>query len=1371
MDNRLLFAARWIGWLPLVALCCAWHAPAHAAIEAIGPGLEPFSLSATELLGAAELPAPREKYASTILLDAVRYEFDERQCVRVTLHRIYRIDTTAAIDRHGQVETSWEPRRQERPTIRARVVTPDGREHPFDTATLDDDALPDADMRIFNDLRLLRGPLPAIGVGSVVELEIVTNDLEAPFSSGRTFARYLGVEGPVEQTVITVIAPASVPLRHATRRLEEGRISERTVDGRRQLTLTQGPIAIDFDRVYEESAGEQPLWPQFLFATGESWAAVEADYEALAASAIRPEEVRALLPRPLPANRDELIAALLEKLHDRVRYTAVLFGQGKIVPNPPAVTLERRFGDCKDKSVVLASMLRAAGIPALLALVNADLGVDLDPTLPGIGAFNHMIVHVPGESPLWLDATAEHLRVGELPFEDTSRLALVIGGEGEPLVRTPAAHPEANFVQETLEVRLAEYGAAALSVSGRSRGSAATYLRAAIRDTAKSATRDRDEFLSSAYSAESVSRVEASDEPVSGMLRYQLELANYSLATTDFGEAFTTLPIESLFAGFPYGLRSPRGDTEADEEEPPAPRTLDWVFEPFIMEHVIRFIPPDGFQLRALPPDQELGFGPAVLTQQFEAAQDGVVTARFRISSGRGRYTPDEGRNFQQEYLTQSSRLTVELRFDHEATAQIAAGDEREGLARHAEFVATHPSKAIHHMRASRDLVALGLVDEARDEARKAAQLEPKNPRAFSNLGTILEFGELGKRFSAGMDRAGALRAHREAIRLDPKDKWLLSSVAYLSEVNDEGQRYGRGADLATAIATYRELLDEYPNWRDGQALLVQALWQDGQFEEIEPVAARIPDVRYTATLRFAARAKVKGVDMALRENAGRGDASSRRMPIQGAIPMLWMQRDYALARELIEKSGAERWMDPRDGVGQMLRKTVPNESLPAPARTAAGAADAFMRIVMRTRGETGDLRPLLSQRLADWGYAEQVLKQFDWSRYARIGGLRQFVTQYSDVFNDLVLSNLEYEELDAAGEARRVLVGMGNLPAQTLYVVPESDGWRILTLETYLAPVGREALARLDAGDANTARAWLELVREVLGRGAAGESDLPRRFAAALPREAPETDLAGMRLAAHMILFANSEAGATLAEVEAASRSAETDAQRALWETLIYMAAELEGNRPAMTSSADRIVAANRDTDPFIFRGRAYLQLGQWQEAERIGREWRAKDPTNDMARNFLLAALNGQSRYHEGLELLAPTVRRRQANADQLNAYAWQALLADEIDDSAIEAAENAFKQQSRRDFASGHTLACVYAASGRIAESRKVLLEMSEQMPDFNVQSGDVWLIRGLMAEELGRTKLAAEAYRLADEPTWPDPSSSFAVAAARLSQLEP
>ena len=82
-------------------------------------------------------------------------------------------------------------------------------------------------------------------------------------------------------------------------------------------------------------------------------------------------------------------------------------------PRPPAESFRRRFGDCKDKAVLLSALLRRLGFDAAPALVDADGGRLLPDKLPSAGVFDHCIVRLRHASATcWIDATRTHQGTG-----------------------------------------------------------------------------------------------------------------------------------------------------------------------------------------------------------------------------------------------------------------------------------------------------------------------------------------------------------------------------------------------------------------------------------------------------------------------------------------------------------------------------------------------------------------------------------------------------------------------------------------------------------------------------------------------------------------------------------------------------------------------------------------------------------------------------------------------------------------------------------------------------------------------------------------------------------------------------------------------
>lgn len=148
----------------------------------------------------------------------------------------------------------------------------------------------------------------------------------------------------------------------------------------------------------------------------------------------------------------EVVAAALDFVQREVRYVSLSIGDSSHAPADPAVTLERRYGDCKDKSLLLVGLLAEAGVEAQPVLVNTQLGRRVGDRLPGPNAFDHAIVRarVDGQW-LYVDPT----RNPELgTFADRSPADF---GQGLPVARGVAgleAFPEVPPTPEpAVEVR------------------------------------------------------------------------------------------------------------------------------------------------------------------------------------------------------------------------------------------------------------------------------------------------------------------------------------------------------------------------------------------------------------------------------------------------------------------------------------------------------------------------------------------------------------------------------------------------------------------------------------------------------------------------------------------------------------------------------------------------------------------------------------------------------------------------------------------------------------------------------------------------------------------------------------------------------
>lgn len=105
---------------------------------------------------------------------------------------------------------------------------------------------------------------------------------------------------------------------------------------------------------------------------------------------------------------------VLRFVQTKIRYLGVEIGPGSHAPNPPSEVFARRFGDCKDKTLLTLTMLRRLGIEARAALVDTQLRQTVKERHPSPTTFDHVLVHVViGGKAYWVDPTRSN-QAGDL---------------------------------------------------------------------------------------------------------------------------------------------------------------------------------------------------------------------------------------------------------------------------------------------------------------------------------------------------------------------------------------------------------------------------------------------------------------------------------------------------------------------------------------------------------------------------------------------------------------------------------------------------------------------------------------------------------------------------------------------------------------------------------------------------------------------------------------------------------------------------------------------------------------------------------------------------------------------------------------------
>jgi hypothetical protein len=129
-------------------------------------------------------------------------------------------------------------------------------------------------------------------------------------------------------------------------------------------------------------------------------------------------------------SRRDKIKACYDFVKD-IRYISINMNNNGISPNKPAEVLENKYGDCKDKSILLISLLNSLDIEAEPVLLLTNNEGSFDKNFPAWN-FNHMIVAVKDKDDkyIWMDPTARFTEFGDLPAPDMDIDVLVLHDDG-----------------------------------------------------------------------------------------------------------------------------------------------------------------------------------------------------------------------------------------------------------------------------------------------------------------------------------------------------------------------------------------------------------------------------------------------------------------------------------------------------------------------------------------------------------------------------------------------------------------------------------------------------------------------------------------------------------------------------------------------------------------------------------------------------------------------------------------------------------------------------------------------------------------------------------------------------------------------------
>jgi transglutaminase-like putative cysteine protease len=189
------------------------------------------------------------------------------------------------------------------------------------------------------------------------------------------------------------------------------------------------------------------------------------------------------------ATPQERLLAALTYVQSQVRYLGIEVGPGSHAPNPPETVLQRRYGDCKDKTLLTVALLRGLGVQADPALVSTSSRHAIEQHQPSPGSFNHVLVRARiGNRTYWLDPTRSPQKgdLERLVQADYGR-ALVVAADSRALVPMagPSARTQRREIHATLDASSGVGQPARYIVTTTARGASADSLRATLQEESR----------------------------------------------------------------------------------------------------------------------------------------------------------------------------------------------------------------------------------------------------------------------------------------------------------------------------------------------------------------------------------------------------------------------------------------------------------------------------------------------------------------------------------------------------------------------------------------------------------------------------------------------------------------------------------------------------------------------------------------------------------------------------------------------------------------------------------------------------------------------------------------------------------------------
>jgi tetratricopeptide (TPR) repeat protein len=382
-----------------------------------------------------------------------------------------------------------------------------------------------------------------------------------------------------------------------------------------------------------------------------------------------------------------------------------------------------------------------------------------------------------------------------------------------------------------------------------------------------------------------------------------------------------------------------------------------------------------------------------------------------------------------------------------------------------------------------------------------------------------------------------------------------------------------------------------------------------------------------------------------------------------------------------------------------------------------------------------------------------------------RIDGLSAAVSM------DLVASNVQYqvEGNDKAGWRVKTRMPGSGAASMLMFVTREDGRFVIAATESSAQSIGSNVLRLADAGDLESARMWLNWTREEMSAAGGDDPLAGMPFPMYWAKAKQNATLDEIRTAAALLMIPKKAAERSLPILLEARGKAQTDAAKTAIDEALRGIYGLQEKWESALPIAERLLAAYPDSPSAFSSYATMLALnGRKKEAEALVAKRLERIPRDADALRALSNVATISRDYATAQKLAQQLIDENDPSRNDFNHAAWLALFTGDNHEVAVTHAQQASAgEPSPFLAASMHTLAALYAETGKSMEARAALLK-SMEMRDHLEPDRDDWYVLGRIAENFGARDTALAAYKKVTKASTPG-ASSWELAEKRLSVL--